>query len=83
MTDKTHRDELDDLIAENDTGARDPSGLSRKIILRVALFVAALSALYGITIALYDRHFLIDDYQQRSVHLAFALVLGFMIGCLP
>lgn len=78
MTDTAHRDDLDDLIAENDTGARDPSGLARKIVLSVALAWPLYQLYMASPLPFTTGIGLIDDSQQRSIHLAFALFLGFM-----
>ncbi|GAA6208838.1 TRAP transporter permease [Cognatishimia sp. WU-CL00825] len=78
MTDKLHQEELDDLIAENDTGARDPSGLAKKIVLGVALLWPLYQLYMASPLPFVTGLGLIDDSQQRSIHLAFALFLGFM-----
>ncbi|WP_405117461.1 TRAP transporter fused permease subunit [Phaeobacter sp. BS23] len=78
MTDKTHQEELDDLIAENDTGARDPSGLAKKIVLGVALLWPLYQLYMASPLPFVTGFGLIDDSQQRAIHLAFALFLGFM-----
>jgi len=78
MTDKTHQDEIDDLIAENDTGARDPSGVARMIVLGVALIWPLYQLYMASPLPFTTGIGLIDDSQQRSIHLAFALFLGFM-----
>ncbi len=75
---KSHQEELEDLIAENDTGARDPSGLARKIILGVALFWPIYQLYMASPLPFTTGIGLIDDSQQRAIHLAFALFLGFM-----
>jgi TRAP transporter 4TM/12TM fusion protein len=78
VTDKTHREELDDLIAENDTGARNPSGLSKRIIFAVALCWPLYQLYMASPLPFVTGIGLIDDSQQRAIHLAFALLLGFL-----
>ncbi len=78
QTGKTHQEELDDLIAENDTGARDPSGIAKKIVLGVALFWPVYQLYMASPLPFTTGIGLIDDSQQRAIHLAFALFLGFM-----
>ncbi|MEM6481220.1 MAG: TRAP transporter fused permease subunit, partial [Pseudomonadota bacterium] len=78
MMDNTHQEELDDLIAENDTGARDPSGLTRKIVLGVALLWPLYQLYMASPLPFATGIGLIDDSQQRAIHLAFALFLGFL-----
>ncbi|QYX56856.1 TRAP transporter permease [Roseovarius sp. SCSIO 43702] len=78
MATETRRD-LDDLIAENDLGARSPSGLTSRLIVLICLawpiyqlyVTSPLPFILGIG--------LIDDTQQRAIHLAFAMFLGFML----
>ncbi|NIA71327.1 TRAP transporter permease [Pelagibius litoralis] len=78
MTEKTHQEELEDLIAENDTGTRDPSGLARKVILGVALLWPLYQLYMASPLPFTTGIGLIDDSQQRAIHLAFALFLGFL-----
>ncbi|MEM9633735.1 MAG: TRAP transporter permease [Pseudomonadota bacterium] len=78
MTDKSHREELDDLIAENDTGARNPSGLSKRVIFAVALCWPLYQLYMASPLPFVTGIGLIDDSQQRAIHLAFALLLGFL-----
>ncbi|MBU3000923.1 TRAP transporter permease [Roseovarius nubinhibens] len=78
MTDKIHQAELDDLIAENDTGARDPRGAARKIVLGFALAWPLYQLYMASPLPFLTGVLLIDDSQQRAIHLAFALFLGFL-----
>lgn len=78
MTDNQHQAELDDLIAENDTGARDPSGLAKKIVLAFALAWPMYQLYMASPLPFQTGFLLIDDSQQRAIHLAFALFLGFL-----
>jgi len=79
MTEKTHQQELDDLIAENDTGAREPSGMARKLVLGIAIFWPIYQLYMASPLPFSTGILLIDDSQQRAIHLAFALFLGFAI----
>ena len=78
VTDKTHREELEDLIAENDTGARDPSGLAKRIIFAIAIAWPLYQLYMASPLPFVTGIGLIDDSQQRAIHLAFALLLGFL-----
>ncbi|MEM1288211.1 MAG: TRAP transporter permease [Pseudomonadota bacterium] len=81
MTDQAKtesREDLQDLIAENDTGARNPSGSARKIILGLALLWPIYQIYIASPLPFMTGFLLIDDSQQRSIHLAFALLLGFL-----
>ncbi|WP_011579526.1 MULTISPECIES: TRAP transporter permease [Chelativorans] len=76
-------DDLQDLVASTDTGAREPSGIAGYIIAGVALcwslfqlYIASpvpfsLSSLTGLPLVF-------NDTQIRSVHLAFGLLLAFL-----
>jgi len=78
MTEKLHQEQLDDLIAENDTGARDPSGWARLLILGVAILWPIYQLYMASPLPFVTGIGLIDDSQQRAIHLAFALFLGFL-----
>ncbi len=76
-------DDLQDLVASSDTGARDPSGITGYIIAAVALcwslfqlYIASplpytLSSLTGLPLVL-------NQAESRAIHLAFGLFLAFM-----
>ncbi len=75
---KSKQDELEDLIAQSDTGARTPPGVAGKIILTTAgiwslfqLWIASpLPFMAGIGV--------FNDTEARSIHLAFAIFLAFL-----
>jgi len=75
---KQKHDELQDLIAQSDTGARTPPGMAGKIILTTAgvwslfqLWIASpLPFMAGIGV--------FNDTEARSIHLAFAIFLAFL-----
>lgn len=76
-------DDLQDLVASTDTGARDPSGIAGYVIAGVAiawslfqLYIASplpyiLSRATGLGLVL-------NDAQSRAIHLAFGLFLAYM-----
>ncbi|PIE16253.1 MAG: C4-dicarboxylate ABC transporter [Rhodobacterales bacterium] len=78
-TDTSHQAELDELISEHDVGARDPSGLVRRIVLGVALLWPLFQLYIASPLPFVTGFGLIDDSQQRAIHLAFALFLGFLL----
>jgi len=71
-------DDLQDLVAQTDTGARSPGGISQKILLGVAaawslfqLWIASpLPFMLGIGV--------LNNTETRSIHLAFALFLAYL-----
>lgn len=78
MTELDRKQQLDDLIAENDLGGRNPSGFAKKLFLFVA-FLWPIFQLYVASPLPFILNFaLIDDSQQRAIHLAFTLFLGFL-----
>jgi len=78
MTEVDHKQELDDLIAENDVGARDPSGAALYLFLTVAVIWPVFQLYMASPLPFLTGIGLIDDSQQRAIHLAFALFLGFL-----
>jgi TRAP transporter 4TM/12TM fusion protein len=75
---KLKGDELQDLVAQSDTGARTPPGMAGKIILTTA----ALWSLFQLWIAS-PLPFLVgigvfNDTEARSIHLAFAIFLAYL-----
>ncbi len=71
------REELEDLIAEADTGARKPGPLAAKILTAVAL-AWSLFQLWFASPLPYMFDFAVFNYTQaRSIHLAFAIFLAF------
>ncbi len=73
----TSKEELEDLIAEADTGARKPGPMVAKTLTLVALawslfqlwFASPLPFIFNIGIFNYT--------EARSIHLAFAIFLAF------
>ncbi|WP_455385908.1 TRAP transporter permease [Acidihalobacter prosperus] len=71
------REELEDLIAETDTGARKPGPLASKILIGVAL-AWSLFQLWFASPLPYIFNFAVFNYTEaRSIHLAFAIFLAF------
>lgn len=71
-------DQVQDLVAQSDTGSRAPSGVSGKIILTIAgiwslfqlWFASPLPFIFGIGV--------FNDTEARSIHLAFAIFLAYL-----
>lgn len=81
-------DDLQDMVASNDAGGRNPTGLTKKLIVVTAILWSVFQLYYtspfpfwlqevvrnaGLTI-----NVVIDDTKARSVHLAFALFLAYL-----
>ena len=76
-------EDLQDLVASSDTGARAPGGISEKII----LWVAAIWSLFQLWIASplpfidwprIGSFGVFNDTEARSIHLAFAIFLAYL-----
>ena len=75
MTDEQIRQ----LVAESDTGGRRPSGLSAKIVMYIALAWSVFQIWIASPLPFSLGIFVLNDTQSRSIHLAFALFLGYML----
>jgi TRAP transporter 4TM/12TM fusion protein len=69
--------ELDELIASSDTGARTPAGLVGKLILAVALAWSLFQLWISSPLPFMLGFGVFNDTETRSFHLAFALFLAF------
>ncbi len=73
---------LDELVASNDTGGRNPSGFAKNIILAVALLWSLFQLYYASPLPFIFTQFsgidlTLNDTEARAIHLSFALFLGF------
>lgn len=79
---KLDQSQLDDLVAQSDTGARNPKGLQGRILMLVALSWSLFQIYYASPIAfwlndLFGINVTLDDTRARSIHFAFAMFLAF------
>lgn len=79
---KLDQDQLQDLVAQSDTGARNPKGLAGRVLVFIALAWAIFQVYYASPMAfwlndLFGINLTIDDTRARSIHLAFAVFLSF------
>ncbi|MBM3605737.1 MAG: TRAP transporter fused permease subunit [Alphaproteobacteria bacterium] len=72
------QEELDDLVASSDTGARTPPGLVGKLILTGALCWSLFQLWIASPLPFMLNFGIISATDARSVHLAFAMFLAFM-----
>lgn len=72
------QEELDELVASSDTGARTPPGLVGKLILTVALCWSLFQLWIASPLPFMLDFAIISATDARAVHLAFALFLAFM-----
>ncbi|MDO4697553.1 MAG: TRAP transporter permease [Pasteurellaceae bacterium] len=81
-------DDLQDMVASNDSGGRNPRGFTKKLIVGVAILWSLFQLYYTspfpfwlqevIRNAGIDLNVVIDDTKARSIHLAFALFLAYL-----
>jgi TRAP transporter 4TM/12TM fusion protein len=70
--------ELQALVAEVDTGRREPTGFAKQLIFGAALAWALFQLWYASPLPFMLRFGVLNDTEARSIHLAFALFLAFM-----
>jgi TRAP transporter 4TM/12TM fusion protein len=71
------RSELQELVAESDTGGRSPKGAVAVALLLVALAWSLFQLWYASPLPFVVGFFVFNDTEARSIHLAFAIFLGF------
>ncbi len=69
--------DLSQLVAEADTGGRNPSGLAAQILLWVAVFWSLFQLWYASPLPFVFGVFVLNDTEARSIHLALGLFLAF------
>jgi TRAP transporter 4TM/12TM fusion protein len=76
-TGKTEQ-ELQDMVAQADTGARSPGGIPEKIILSVAAAWSLFQLWIASPLPFIVGFGVFNDTEARSIHLAFAVFLAFL-----
>jgi TRAP transporter 4TM/12TM fusion protein len=69
--------DLNQLVADADTGGRNPSGLAARIVLWVAIFWSLFQLWYASPLPFVFGIFVFNDTEARSIHLGIALFLAF------
>ena len=72
------QDDLQDMIAASDTGARKPKGIPAKILWTVPLVWALFQLWYASPLPYIFGIGLFNSTEARSIHLAFAIFLAFL-----
>ena len=72
-------EEIRQLVAESDTGGRRPTGLAANIVMYVALAWSMFQLWIASPLPFSLGIFVLNDTQSRSIHLAFAMFLGYML----
>ena len=70
--------DLQDLVASTDTGGRNPSGLTKRILLGVALAWSLFQLWIASPLPFMVGFGVLNDTQARSIHLALAIFLAFL-----
>ncbi|MBA3593953.1 MAG: TRAP transporter permease [Polaromonas sp.] len=70
--------ELQQLVADADTGGRKPGGATGMLIFAVALAWALFQFWYASPLPFVLRFGVLNDTEARAVHLAFAMFLSFL-----
>ncbi|WP_373100368.1 MULTISPECIES: TRAP transporter permease [Pasteurellaceae] len=81
-------DDLQDIVASNDSGGRNPAGFTKKLIIVTAILWSLFQLYYTSPLPYWlqevirgwgwNLNVVIDDTKARSVHLAFALFLAYL-----
>ncbi|MGB5065094.1 MAG: TRAP transporter permease, partial [Candidatus Competibacter sp.] len=71
-------EELQDLVAQADTGARSPGGIPQKILLGVAAAWSLFQLWIASPLPFMVGFGVFNDTETRSIHLAFAVFLAFL-----
>ncbi|HID02063.1 MAG TPA: C4-dicarboxylate ABC transporter, partial [Desulfobacterales bacterium] len=71
-------EELQEMIAETDSGARNPTGaFSKKVLFLVPLIWTLFQLWYASPLPFIFNFFVINDTEARAIHLAFAVFLSY------
>ncbi len=69
--------DVNDLIIENDTGARNPKGFAGTLLVWVAISWSLFQLWIASPLQFELGVFILNDTESRSIHLAFAMFLAF------
>jgi len=75
---KSQTDDLQDLVAQSDTGARTPPGIAGKIILTTAALWSLFQLWIASPVPFIVGFGVFNDTEARSIHLAFAIFLAYL-----
>lgn len=71
-------DELQEMIAETESGARNPTGaFPKKVLFLVPLLWTIFQLWYASPLPFLFNFFVLNDTEARAIHLAFAIFLAF------
>jgi len=75
---QTSAEDLDDLIAQSDTGARAPTGIVAQILLWVAFLWSVFQLWIASPLPFMLNFGILNSTESRAVHLGIAIFLAFM-----
>jgi TRAP transporter 4TM/12TM fusion protein len=70
-------DDLQDMVAQADTGARNPGGFPAKVLLGVPLAWSLFQLWYASPLPFLFEFGVLNDTEARAIHLAFAIFLAY------
>ncbi|OBT16755.1 C4-dicarboxylate ABC transporter [Vibrio sp. UCD-FRSSP16_10] len=73
----TPAQEAQDIVAQSETGARNPAGIPGKILWFVPLCWSLFQLWYASPLPFIFNFAILNDTEARSIHLAFAIFLAF------
>ncbi|OOF54977.1 C4-dicarboxylate ABC transporter [Rodentibacter genomosp. 2] len=87
-SEKSDYDDLQDMVASNDAGGRNPKGLTKNLIIVTAILWSIFQLYYTSPFPFWlqevihswgwEWNVVVDDTKARSIHLAFALFLAYL-----
>ncbi len=77
MTQSSSSQDVQEMVAQSDTGARSPKGLSGRILWFVPLCWSLFQLWYASPLPFIFDFGILNDTEARSIHLAFAIFLAF------
>ncbi|MUK47814.1 TRAP transporter permease [Aliivibrio fischeri] len=77
MTQSSSSQDVQEMVAQSDTGARSPQGLSGRILWFVPLCWSLFQLWYASPLPFIFDFGILNDTEARSIHLAFAIFLAF------
>lgn len=72
-------EEIRQMVAESDTGGRRPTGIAAKIVMYAAMAWSLFQMWIASPLPFAFGIFVLNDTQSRSIHLAFAMFLGYLL----
>ncbi|OOF41363.1 C4-dicarboxylate ABC transporter [Rodentibacter mrazii] len=88
-SEKSDYDDLQDMVAFNDAGGRNPKGLTKNLIIVTAILWSIFQLYYTSPFPFWlqevirswgwEWNVVVDDTKARSIHLAFALFLAYLV----